>query len=237
MKKKILYILFGLMCILDVSAQNESLLKLWYTHPAKQWVEALPVGNGRLGAMVFGDPCKETIQLNENTVWAGQPNRNDNPNAKAVLSEVQKMIFDGKYKEADDQVNQNFISKTSHGMSYQTVGNLRLSFPGHENYSAYYRELDIEKAVTKTRYKINGINYSTEVFSSYPDQVIVAKISADKPGSISFSAGMDRPKARGGASICRVKSAGSDELVLTGITSDQETVKGGVQFEAKVKII
>ncbi|MDP4275397.1 MAG: glycoside hydrolase family 95 protein [Bacteroidota bacterium] len=237
MKKKILYILFGLMCILDASAQNESLLKLWYTHPAKQWVEALPVGNGRLGAMVFGDPCKETIQLNENTVWAGQPNRNDNLNAKAVLSEVQKMIFDGKYKEADDQVNQNFISKTSHGMSYQTVGNLKLYFPGHENYSAYYRELDIEKAVTTTRYKINGVNYSTEVFSSYPDQVIVAKISADKPGSISFSAAMDRPKARGGASTCKVKSAGSDELVLTGITSDQETVKGGVQFEAKVKII
>ncbi len=214
-----------------VSKENGSLLKLWYNQPAKQWVEALPVGNGRLGAMVFGDPSGETIQLNENTVWAGQPNRNDNPDAKEALSEVRKLIFDGKYKEAQDLVNQKFISKASHGMPYQTVGNLRLNFPGHENYTNYYRELDLEKAVASSRYQINGVNYETRVFASYPDQVIVAQISADKAGGVSFLATMDRP------SKVDISSPGNDELVLSGITSDFEKVKGGVQFKAKIKIV
>ena len=123
----------------------------------------------------------------------GQPYRNDNPDAREALPEVRKLIFEGKYKEAQDLVNQKFISKISHGMPYQTVGNLRLLFPGHENYSDYYRELDIEKAVVSTRYKVNGVNYNTTVFSSFPDQVIIVRISADKPGSVSFSATMDRP--------------------------------------------
>ena len=214
-----------------VRAQQNGKLKLWYLHPAKQWVEALPVGNGRLGAMVFGDPCKETIQLNENTVWAGQPNRNDNPDAKEALPEVRKLIFEGKYKEAQDLVNQKFISKTSQGMPYQTVGNLRLSFPEHENYTNYYRELDIEKAVATTRYSLSGVNYISKVFASGPDQVIIARISADKPGSVSFSATMDRP------SKVSVSTSGNNELILSGITSDHETVKGEVQFVAEVKIL
>ena len=184
--KRIVLIIILSAIIIKGIAQTDNSLKLWYTHPAKQWVEALPVGNGRLGAMVFGDPFKEVIQLNENTVWAGQPNRNDNPDAKEALPEVRKLIFEGKYKEAQDLVNQKFISKTSQGMPYQTVGNLKLLFPGHENYSKYYRELDIEKAVVSTRYLLNGVNYKTTVFSSFPDQVIIFRISADKPGSINF---------------------------------------------------
>ncbi len=233
MKKVVLYSLLLVGIVVNVQAQNQSgaLLKLWYDKPAKQWVEALPVGNGRLGAMVFGDPCKEVIQLNENTVWAGQPNRNDNPNAKEALPEVRKLIFDGKYKEAQDIIDQNFISKTSQGMLYQTVGNLRLSFPGPDNYSDYYRELDLEKAVVTTHYIRNGVKYTTKVFASYPDQVIIARISADKPGSVSFAATMDRP------SKVSVSTKGTDELILSGITSDHETVQGNVHFEAKVKIV
>ena len=231
MKKYILLLVVSFVSIFNVSAQNDSQLKLWYTQPAKQWVEALPVGNGRLGAMVFGDPSRETIQLNENTVWAGQPNRNDNPNAKAALPEVRKLIFEGRYKEAQDLVNKNFISKTSQGMPYQTVGNLNLQFPGHERYTNYYRELDIENAITSSRYSINGINYSTKVFSSFPDQIIIAQIKADKPGAVTFSATMDRP------SKVNVSTRGNDELILSGITSDHETVKGAVKFEAIAKIV
>lgn len=181
--------------------------------------------------MVFGDPCNEVIQLNESTVWAGEPNRNDNPGAREALPEVRKLIFEGKYGEAQDLVNQKFITKTSHGMPYQTVGNLKLSFPGNENYSDYYRELDIEKAVATTRYTRDGVNYTVRVFSSFPDQVIVARISADKPGSVSFSATMDRP------SEVNVSTRGNNELILSGITSDHETLKGNVQFEAVVKIL
>jgi alpha-L-fucosidase 2 len=229
--KIIIILLISLTSILNVTAQTESLFKLWYIHPAKQWVEALPVGNGRLGAMVYGNPIKEVIQLNENTVWAGSPNRNDNPNAKEALPDIRKLIFEGKYKEAQDLVNQKVISITSHGMAYQTVGNLKLYFPGHENYSGYYRELDIEKAVATTRYNLNGINYTTKVFSSFPDQVIIVRISADKPGSVAFSASMDRPAK------VDVTPGGKGELVLSGITGDFEKVKGGVKFEAIAKIM
>lgn len=223
-------VLFWTFCLV-VSAQENSLLKLWYNQPAKKWVEALPVGNGRLGAMVYGDPCKEVIQLNENTVWAGSPNRNDNIDAREALPEIRKLIFEGKYKEAQDLANSNMITKTSHGMPYQTVGNLKLTFPGHENYSDYYRELDLENALVKTRYNVNETGFSSEVFTSFPDQVIVARFTASKPGALSFSATVDRP------SEVNVATTGNDELVLTGITNDFETVKGGVKFEARVRIV
>lgn len=220
--------------IINGIAQNENHLKLWYTNPARQWVEALPVGNGRLGAMIFGDPFKEIIQLNENTVWAGSPYRNDNPDAKEALPEVRRLIFEGKYKEAQDLINQKFISKISNGMPYQTVGNLRLLFPGHENYTGYYRELDIEKAVSSSSYIINGTKYKTTIFSSFPDQVIIFRIAADKPGSVSFSATMDRQRP----SKVEINTSGNNELIMTGKTSDFEKVKGNLlQFGAKVKII
>ena len=231
-KKALALFVLILLSVGLINAQDETNLKLWYEKPASQWVEALPVGNGRLGAMVFGNPVNEVIQLNENTVWAGQPNRNDNPEAKADLPEVRKLIFEGKYKEAQDIINEKFISKTSHGMPYQTVGNLRLNFAGHENFSNYYRELDIEKAVTISRYSVNGVNYKTEVFSSFPDQVIVARISADKPGAVSFSAGLDRPKP----SVIKVFAKGN-ELTMTGTTGDHEKVKGAVQFEAIARFV
>jgi alpha-L-fucosidase 2 len=229
-RRTLVLCLLSLLLYPALRAQNDSLLKLWYKTPAKKWVEALPVGNGRLGAMVYGDPCNELIQLNENTVWAGQPNRNDNPEARAALPEVRKLIFEGRYNEAQNLVNRKIISKTSHGMPYQTVGNLRLLFPGHEKYTGYYRELDINKAVTTSKYNLNGVNYTQRVFASYPDQVIVVRISADKHGAVSFSASMDRQ------SDVVVSTSGNNEIIMSGKTNDFETVKGGVLFEARTKI-
>ena len=231
MKNTFFWILI-LALVYEANSQNNS-LKLWYEQPAKQWVEALPVGNGRLGAMIYGDPAKEVIQLNEETLWAGSPNRNDNPDAKGSLEEVRQMIFDGKYKEAQDLVNQNFITKASHGMPYQTVGNLKLTFSGHENYTNYYRELDLEKAIVSSRYEANGVKYQTSVFSSFPDQVIVMQMKADKPGSISFSASMDRPKP----SVVNVTANADNELIMSGITSEFEKMAGSIKFEARVKIV
>ncbi|WP_229793620.1 glycoside hydrolase family 95 protein [Salinimicrobium marinum] len=209
--------------------QEDSKLKLWYNKPAEKWVEALPVGNGRLGAMVYGDPREEVIQLNENTVWAGGPNQNDNPEAKEYLPEVQKLLFEGKSVEAQELVNQHFISKTSHGMPYQTVGNLKLSFLNHQNYTGYYRELDLETAVTTTRYKVEEVAYETKVFASHPDEVIVVEIKADKPGALNFTATMDRP---GGADV----SAENGVLKLKEKTSDFEGVEGKIKFQAITKI-
>jgi alpha-L-fucosidase 2 len=231
LQKAILFGVINLWFIVQVYGQNDSLLKLWYTRPAEQWVEALPVGNGRLGAMIFGDPARELIQLNENTVWAGQPNRNDNPAAREALPEVRQLIFEGNYREAQDLINEKFISKTSHGMPYQTAGNLRLFFPGHEHYSGYNRELDLERAVVTTRYQVEGVNFRTQYFASCPDQVIMARISADRPGSVSFTASMDRP------SEVQVATAGNNVLVLSGRTGDHETVKGRVEFTAVTKIL
>jgi alpha-L-fucosidase 2 len=230
--KRIIIICILSWIIITGSAQSDTYLKLWYLHPAKQWVEALPVGNGRLGAMVFGDPSKELIQLNENTVWAGSPYRNDNPEAREALPEVRKLIFEGKYKEAHDLVNQKFISKISNGMPYEIMGNLRLVFPDHENYSDYYRELDIDKAVASSRYRSNGVYYQTSVFCSYPDQVLVVRITADKPGQVNFSATLDRP------SKVNLSVNDNDELIMSGKTNDFEKVKGNLlEFETKVKIL
>lgn len=231
MGRVLLFFVLGLAMVYGARAQSDPYLKLWYNHPARQWVEALPIGNGRLGAMVYGDPCRETIQLNESTVWGGQPNRNDNPDAREALPEVRELVFDGKYKEAQDLVNQKFISRISNGMPYQTVGDLHLLFPGHEHYSDYYRELDIEKAVETTRYKVNGVHYESKVFASFSDQVIIIRITADKSGSVNFSATMDRP---GPVSI---STRGNRELIMSGVTGDCDSVKGKVRFQAHVYIL
>ncbi len=231
MKKPIMFLAVSLFAVSTLSAQSDTLLKLWYNHPARQWVEALPVGNGRLGAMIYGDPYKDKIQLNENTVWAGSPNRNDNPDARAALPKVRKLIFEGKYKEAQDLVNHTFISKTSEGCPYQTAGDLNLFFPGHERYSDYYRELDLEDAVEMTRYRVGGVDYHSTVFASFPDQVIINRIVASKPGSITFSATMDRP------SKVHIFRIGNSELVMSGVTSNYDSVKGKVQFQDRVKIV
>lgn len=232
MKKLFFYFLLIIIICTNVSAQSDSNLKLWYLQPAKQWVEALPVGNGRLGAMIYGDPVNEIIQLNENTVWAGQPYRNENPDAREALPEVRKLIFEGKYKEAQDLVNETFITKISHGMPYQTVGNLKLHFNGIGSFTDYYRELDIDKAVVSSRFKSGDVNYSSSIYSSFPDQVIVYKISTDKPGSLNFYSTMDRP---GGATVT---TSGKDEITLSGVTGDFDKVKGGaLKFTARVKIL
>jgi alpha-L-fucosidase 2 len=229
--KNILIIMFCFLFELNLQAQSGTSLKLWYNQPAKQWVEALPVGNGRLGAMVFGNPAQEEIQLNENTVWAGQPYRNDNPDAKEALPKVRQLIFEGKYQEAQDLVNRKFISRNSQGMPYQTVGNLDLAFPGHENFTNYYRELNIETAVTATHYDVNGVTYKREVFASFPDQVIIVRITASKPDKINFTTSMNRPAP------VDISTEGNDKLIMSGVTGDCDSIKGAVKFQTQIKIV
>lgn len=217
-------------------------LKLWYDAPAANWNEALPLGNGRLGAMVFGNPVNENIQLNESTLWAGGPHRNDNPEAKGILTEIRQLLFDGNYKEAHDLANAKIISKTSHGMPYETVGNLRLDFANHGKYSNYYRELDIENAINTTKYTVDGVEYRREIFTSFPDDVIVMKLTANEKGKISFKATMDRPEP----AVVEVGTENDDVLVMTGKGSDRKSkrtpedahpIEGKVRFESRLKIV
>jgi alpha-L-fucosidase 2 len=210
--------------------RTNNTMKLWYRRPAQTWVEALPVGNGRLGAMVFGIPAREEIQINENTIWAGQPHRNDNPEARTALAEVRQLIFDSMYKEAQDLVNRKFISRNSHGMPYQTAGSLNLLFAGHENFTNYYRELNIETAVTATSYDVDGVTYKREVFASYPEQVLMVRITASKPSRINFTATLNHPAP------VEISTDGNDELLMSGTTGDCDSIKGAVEFQVQVKI-
>ncbi|MDR1336266.1 MAG: glycoside hydrolase family 95 protein [Tannerella sp.] len=211
-------------------AEQANNLKLWYDTPAEKWVEALPVGNGRLGAMVFGIPGAERIQLNEETVWAGQPNNNANPDALAAIPEIRRLIFAGRYREAEDMATARVVTKTNHGMSYQPVGDLNLAFPGHETAEQYYRELDIATAVATTRYTVNGVEYVRETFASFPDQVIVVRLTASEKGKINFSAWLNSPQKS-------ETSAQDNLLVLKGVSGDQEGLEGKVKFTALVKVV
>jgi alpha-L-fucosidase 2 len=207
-------------------------LKLWYNHPSGDtWENALPVGNGRLGAMVYGNVANETIQLNEHTVWSGSPNRNDNPDALASLPEIRQLIFDGRQKEAEALANKNILSKKSHGQMFQPVGSLHLAFTGHDNYSNYYRELDIARAIAKTTYTVDGVTYTREVLASLVDRVIVIHLSASSPGKISFVASLSSPHLK-----AQIASTPPKVLALTGTTSDHESVKGELRFKGIVSI-
>ncbi len=219
--------------------QNQ--LTLWYNAPAANWNEALPLGNGRLGCMVFGNPSNENIQLNEATLWSGGPHRNDNPDAKEILTEIRNLMFQDKYKEAHDLANKKIISKISQGMPYQTVGDLRLKFPGHEKFSDYRRELNLETAVNTCTYTVDGVDYKREIFTSFTDQLIVIKLTASQKGKISFSAGMDRPQP----SVVNVSAENNNVLKMNGISGDRASVKGQndafikgqVRFQSRLKIV
>ncbi|MWB93124.1 glycoside hydrolase family 95 protein [Flavobacterium sp. GA093] len=211
-----------------LSAQQTDDLKLWYKTPSgKVWENALPIGNGFQGAMVYGNIEKEIFQLNEATVWSGSPNRNDNPNAKQALDDIRKLLFQGEYTKAEKLINENIITKKSHGQMFQPVGNLELDFSNQQGYTDYYRELDIEKAVTKTVYKKAGVTYTREAFMSFPDRVLVIQLSANKPGKLSFTAAFTSQHKKQTLSV-----TGNNEISLSGTTSDHEGVEGKVKFNA-----
>jgi alpha-L-fucosidase 2 len=154
--------------------QESNDLKLWYDEPSGEvWENALPIGNGRIGAMVYGNVDKDIFQLNEHTVWSGSPNRNNNPNALDALPKVRQLIFDGEYKAAEQLANEKIMSKKSQGQMFQPVGNLELNFPKHENFENYHRDLDISNATSKTSYIINGVTYTREAFVSLAVRVLV----------------------------------------------------------------
>lgn len=213
-------------------SQEDNRLKLWYNHAsASTWENALPIGNGFLGAMVYGNVADEIFQLNEGTVWSGGPNRNDNTAALAALPEIQKLLFEGKHKDAEKLANQAFVSKKSHGQMFQPVGNLNLHFEGHEKYSNYRRELDIEKAISKTTYVVDGITYTREAFASFSDRVIVIRLTSSKKAAISFTVNYSTQHKKKNFSVNKSK-----DLEISGITSDHEGVTGLVKFKGITRI-
>lgn len=220
-------LLVGVLALIALATNaQDNPLKLWYDQPSgTTWENALPIGNGFLGAMVYGNVEKETIQLNEHTVWSGGPNRNDNPNALAALPEIRQLIFDGKQKEAEQLAAKHIETKASNGQMFQPVGNLNLVFPGHENYTNFYRELDITRAITSSRYDVDGVTYTREAIASLKNRVIAIRLESSKKGALSFTASMSSPHKRS-----QISTSKDGQLIVSGQTSDHEGVKSEIRF-------
>jgi len=174
------------------AASEPSPLQLWYDKPAAKWEEALPVGNGRLGAMVFGGTAEERLQLNESTLWGGLPHDYANPEAGQHLAELRRLIFAGKIREAEE-IGGQMLGRPPFQRPYQPLGDLRLRFPGHEKVQQYVRGLDLDQAIATTTYRLGGVEFKREVFVSVPDQAIVIRLSSSKPGQIAVEVGLDTP--------------------------------------------
>ncbi len=206
-------------------------LKLTYDQPASKWTEALPIGNGRLGAMVFGGIQNERFQLNEDTLWAGGPYDPNNPDALENLPEARRLIFAGRYREAHELVDQKMLAHPRGQLQYETVGDLLLAFPDLGEAAAYRRELNLDTAVTSVTFKANGVTYRREAFSSPVDQVIVIRLSADRPDRISFTASMTTPQK------ATVRVENGHTLVMAGVNGDSSGIKGALTFQARVRIV
>lgn len=205
-------------------------LILFYDKPAIQWVEALPIGNGRLGAMIFGGTTNERLQMNEDTLYAGGPYDPNNREALATLPEARRLIFEGKYKEANDLIGKKMMATPIKQMPYEPLGNLNLEFASHTETSNYRRDLNLDTAVATVSYTANGINFKREVFATPVEQVIVVRLSADRPGQVSFRASISTPQ-KASASVEK-----SNTLVLRGQNGDAFGIKGVLRFEARVRI-
>lgn len=164
---------------------------LFYFEPAKKWVEALPVGNGRLGAMVYGGVEEERIQFNEETLWTGEPHDYSHPGASEYLGEIRDLLEAGQQREATDLATEVFMSQPINQKAYQPFGDLILRFPDHGNYTNYRRDLNLETAIARVEYKVGEVKYMREVFVSHPDQVIAIRIVASKRGALNFALNLD----------------------------------------------
>ena len=229
----VLVVLILLIALCSQTAKAGSPYQLWYDRPAMTWTQALPIGNGTMGGMVYGTPAVERIQLNEETIWAGQPNQVCNPAAKENLPKVRQLIFEGKYKEAEKLANEKVMplgANQNCGMPYQPFGDLWIAMPGHANYTEYERLLDLDNARSVVRYTVDGVRYERETLAPLGSKVITIHLTASRPGMISFTASFNTPHSdvlTGGEGM---------EATLTGVTSKHENLKGKVRFQGRMTV-
>ncbi len=201
-------------------------MKLWYTKPATQWVEALPIGNGRLGAMVFGGLAEERLQFNDDTLWTGAPHEYHHAGASKHLPLIRRLLAEGRQREAEELAMREFMSVPLRQKAYQPFGDLRLRFAGHDKATLYVRDLDLASAIATARYRLGGVTHERRVFSSYPDQVIAMRLTAGEPGALSFTATLDSPHPS-----AQTRAVG-DQLALFG-----QVEEGGLRFEARLRAV
>ena len=233
MKKKLFYFfLYSILIHVNSFGQGaeKNPMKLWYNQPASIWEEALPIGNGHIGAMVFGNPTKEHLQINHDEFWSGSPYTNYNRHAgPKALDTIRRMITDGKYGDADKYAA-NFIAEKVQGVNYQPVGDLHLDFTGHDQYKNLRRELDIAKAVSTTTYEVDGVHYTRTCFASFSDQVIIVHLTADQPGKINFSASITSPQK------AKLTVIENNVLTLSAIGPDHSGLPGVIQVAVNVRV-
>ena len=223
-----------LLSLASVTAAADRPHILWYKQPAAQWTEALPIGNGRLAAMVFGKFDDERIQLNEDTIWPGSRKNRDNPAAPAAVQDVRRLLLEGRVAEAEARAK-DMLGVPSRLVPYQPLGDLHLRFGPREGVTGYRRELNLDTGIARSTYKAGGVTYTEEVFASVPgDHLIVVRISADRPGSVSFTAALDR------AANSKTSSDGST-IVMEGqaLRQDGKADEGGngVKFRAELRAV
>ena len=214
---------------------------LWYDQPASRWEDALPVGNGRLGGMVFGRHGEERIQLNEETYWTGGPYSTVVKGGKEVLPRIQQLVFDQQYLEAHNLFGRYLMGYPVEQQKYQCLGNLHFFFDGEDSVLAYQRWLDLGTGIAGTSYRAHGVTYQREVFVSAPDQVMVVRFTADRPNSISLHVNLrgERNQAHSNyaTDYFRMDPYGQDGLILTGKSADYMGVEGRLRYEARVQAV
>lgn len=224
---------FCLAAVVSLPAGSND-FSLWYAQPAQKWTEALPIGNGRMGAMVFGGTAHERIQFNEDTLWRGKPHDYVRDGALETLPEIRRLVFEGRADEAAKLAREKAISNPVRQLPYQPFGDLRLTFPGHENVTEYRRELNLDSAMAHVSYKVGDVQFVRSAWASYPDRAIFLKIMALKPGQISFTLTLDSPHPD---SQTRVAAGVSEDwgstcdLILSGRVQDD-----GLRFESRVRV-
>lgn len=204
-------------------------MKLWYENPAEDWNEALPIGCGNLGGMIFGQVQREIIQLNEDTLWSGGGGVDrHNPDARRYLDDIRGFIIKGEIEKAEELEKMAMFSTPANERVYQPLGDLYIDFLNHEKAEEYERQLDIEKAIAKVSYRIGDITYTRKFFASYKHKIIAVHISADKKESISFITNLDR-----GINIDYNKAIKPNGLEMGGESQGEK----GIKFCAKLKVI
>jgi alpha-L-fucosidase 2 len=213
---------------------------LWYDKPAREWTEALPVGNGRLGAMIYGGAASDTIQFNEETLWSGQPHDYANEGAHQYLAQIRQLLWSGKQAEAEQLANEQFMSEPFGQLCYQPFGSVILNFPEHESAVNYRRQLDLRNAVASIIYEADGVKYKREVLASNPDQSIIIHLEASKKGALNFAAGLNCPHENYSVSI------ENNQIILKGKANNYPSRVGRdgkpypeskLTFEARLKVV
>ncbi len=225
MKRIITSILLSAFVTLTIQAQQHL---LWYDKPATHWLQALPIGNSHLGAMIYGDVKTEEIQLNEETFWSGSPYYNNSPESKAHLQEVRQHIFEGKEKEAHALIDQYFI-KGPHGMRFLPVGSVKLAFHRKDNTSSYRRQLNLGTALATTQYTLDGVTYRRTCFASQADNAIIVRIEANQKGALSFNVSFDSP-------LETSRNVNGHQLAAIVKGVEQEGVPAGLQAECRLEV-